>query len=74
MSYARDPKCHSDNAKNLMSLAYEKLGWQAAKEGVRMQDDEKQSSEKFKEAIKYYEKYQNFQGLVSRQFSLMVGT
>lgn len=56
--YAIDPKCHSDNAKNLMSIAYEKLGWQAFIEGVRAKDDDEKSS-KLRLAIKHYEKYKD---------------
>lgn len=55
-SWARDPKCHSDNAKNLMSLAHEKLGWQEFQEGVRSKD-KTASSAKIQLAIQHYEKY-----------------
>jgi hypothetical protein len=55
-SWAFDPKCHSDNAKNLMSLAYEKLGWQEFQEGVRAKDNT-ESSAKIQLAIQHYEKY-----------------
>lgn len=47
---------HSNSAKNLMSLAYEKLGWQVFQVGVRL-EDKSESSAKIQLAITYYEKY-----------------
>jgi len=67
-SWARNPKAHSDSAKNLMSLAYEKLGWQATKEGVRTKGSEEEASAKFKEAIKYYTKYQSLARAVGNSY------
>jgi len=55
-AWAVDPYCHSKNAKNLMSIAYEKLGWQEFQKGVRAKG-KSESSKKIQLAIKYYEKY-----------------
>ncbi len=52
-SWVKFPEAYCSSVKNLLSLAYEKLGWWEFKEAVRKKDDDK-----FNAALKYYEKYQ----------------